>query len=101
MGTIEIEGETREDALVQGLARLGLREEDVDVETVETGKRFFGFLGRSSVRLRIHYEDGSLRLTAAREALERLISNSPLSFRPDGPDNVVDERIATKGLQGD
>ena len=74
MGTIEVEGESREDALAQGLARLGLREADVDIETVDSGKWFLGILGRSPVRLRIHYTEGADRLDAARETLEHLLA---------------------------
>lgn len=74
MGTIEVEGESREDALAQGLAQLGLREADVDIETVDSGKRFLGILGRSPVRLRIHYTEGADRLDAARETLEHLLA---------------------------
>ena len=74
MGTIEVEGESREDALAQGLAQLGLQKADVDIETVDSGKRFLGILGRSPVRLRIHYGDGADRLHAARETLERLLA---------------------------
>ena len=75
MGTIEVEGESREDALAQGLAQLGLQKADVDIETVDSGKRFLGILGRSTaVRLRIHYSDGADRLDAARETLERMIA---------------------------
>ena len=74
MGTIEVEGESREDALAQGLAQLGLQKADVDIETVASGKRFLGILGRSPVRLRIHYGDGADRLHAARETLERLLA---------------------------
>ncbi len=74
MGTIEVEGESREDALAQGLARLGLREADVDIETVDSGKWFLGILGRSPVRLRIHYTEGADRLDAARKTLEHLLA---------------------------
>ena len=74
MGTIEVEGESREDALAQGLAQLGLREADVDIETVDSGKRFLWILGRSPVRLRIHYTEGADRLDAARETLEHLLA---------------------------
>ncbi len=81
VGTIEVEGESREDVLAQGLAQLGLREADVDVETVESGKKFLGFLGRSAVRLRIQFDDDALRLAAAREALERLIGGIGIEAR--------------------
>ena len=74
MGTIEVEGESREDALAQGLARLGLREADVDIETVDSGKWFLGILGRSPVRLRIHYTEGADRLDAAGKTLEHLLA---------------------------
>ncbi|MFQ5691621.1 MAG: RNA-binding cell elongation regulator Jag/EloR [Nitrospinota bacterium] len=74
MGTLEIEGGSREEALSQGLARLGLGEEDVEVEELGGGKRLLGLLGRSAVRLRIHFEDGAERLAAARETLEAIVS---------------------------
>ncbi|MFQ5912503.1 MAG: RNA-binding cell elongation regulator Jag/EloR [Nitrospinota bacterium] len=78
LGTLEIEAESREDALAQGLTRLGLQEEDVEVETVESRRGLLGFLGRSPIRLRIHFNDLALRLAAARETLEQLIGRMGL-----------------------
>lgn len=80
MGTFEIEGEGREAALAEALARLGLGEAEVDVETVEGGE---GLLGPSPVRLRIRFDDGLLRARAAREALEELIRRMGMQASAD------------------
>jgi spoIIIJ-associated protein len=90
MGTLEVEGNTKEGALAQGLAQLGLKETDVEVETVKVGKGILDFLSRSPVRLRIHFKDEDLPPPPAAEP-------PPVS----APSGLADGLPLEEGSEGD
>ena len=97
MGSIEIEGETCEEALAKGLEQLGLSEGDVDVEKIESNRKVLGILGRSGVRLRLHYADSLARLCAAREALNRLIGGMGFEASVDAKLDDDDAHLNIRG----
>lgn len=83
MGSIEVEGKSKEEALTKALSQLGLGEEEVHVEVLEEGRRFLGLLGGQSVRLKVWFEDDLLRLATAKKALEEILARMGVSARVD------------------
>lgn len=74
METIEEEGRTTDEAVEKALRRLQMSPDDVQVEVLEEGKKLWGLLGGRSVRVRVSYNAGSLRVREAKEALEAILA---------------------------
>ena len=83
MGSIEVEGKSKEEALAKALNQLGLREEEVHAEVLEEVRRFLGLLGGQSVRLKVWFEDDLLRLANAKRTLEEILLKMGVSARVD------------------
>ena len=56
MKTFEATGKTYEEALMAGLAQMGLPSEKVDVEVLEEGTKGFLGIGASPAKVKVTYE---------------------------------------------
>lgn len=84
MGSIEVEGKSREEALAKALGQLGLQEDDVHAEVLEEGRRLLGLLGGQFVRLKVWFDDELLRLATAKRTLEEILTKMGVQARVDG-----------------
>ena len=84
MGSIEVEGKSKEEAMAKALGQLGLVEQEVHTEVLEEGRKFLGLIGGQSVRLKVWFDDELLRLTTAKQTLEEILAKMGVQTRVEG-----------------
>lgn len=77
MDFIEAEGKTKEEAVERALRRIGAKEEEVEVEVLESPEE-------DSVKVRIAYDRKGINMSRAKRILESILARMDMNGRVEG-----------------
>lgn len=84
MECIEETGNSKEEAIAKALDKIGLNQDEVEVEILEESKKRFGFFGSNLARVKIHYDEKLYLLKEAKNALKTILDKMGLESRVIG-----------------
>jgi spoIIIJ-associated protein len=100
---IETEGKTVESAVENALTRLGVDENDVEIEVLDEGSRgVFSFLGSKQARVRVRLKGASLPAADPSELVEELLSvmGFPAEVQSSDTADATEVTIGSTGADG-
>lgn len=97
MESIEETGTTKEEAIAKVLEKIGLNQDEVQVEVLEESKRRFGLFGNNLARVKVCYDEKLCRLKEAKNILKTILDNMGLENQVVGfeKNNVLNLSIGS------
>lgn len=84
MDWIEETGNTREEAIAKALEKIGLSQDEVQIEILEETKKRFGFFGNNMSRIKVSFDEKICQLKEGKTVLKGILDNMGFENKIDG-----------------